>query len=151
MGWGWGVPGCGAKTIAVSVEAAAPIHRAPVMNEAACMSYFTPTPDGVSTFIISMLYMSTGRLVTRKRLAQVRAANPGRAGTPCLLLFCSTIRNNGSSAPKPKINEQMHVAITRNFLVLCICLLINKWRTSLALSFSLSVNYSSDFHVSKWP
>ena len=34
--------------------------------------------------------------------------------------------------------------------MLCVCLLIDKRRTSVALSFLLSVNYSSYVHVSEW-
>lgn len=115
------------------------------------MNYSTPTPDGVSSLIISTLHMRAGRPTKRKWLAQGHAAKTGKAGTPCLLLFCSTIQSDCNLAPKPKINEQMHVTVRHNFTVFCICLLINKWRTGAALSFSLSVNYSSDFHVSKRP
>lgn len=49
-----------------------------------------------------------------------------------------------------KINEQMHADVRNNFMVFCICLLINKERTGSALSFSLSVNYSSYFDFSEW-
>ena len=83
-------------------------------------------PDEVSTLIISMMHMRRMRFTKGKLLARGHTVNKGRARTLLLCYFVASYKNNSNLATKPKINGQMHVNKRNNFIVLCICLLIDK-------------------------